>query len=66
MRKQNQGSRLNKVADLNSGPLEFGTSNGNNNIVKRPISVSRNVVSGTENNNRNRMVKVGIPQPQVS
>ncbi|KAJ8944723.1 hypothetical protein NQ318_007936 [Aromia moschata] len=63
--RQNQSNRLNKVADLNSAPTEFGGQNGNNNIPKRPISVSRAIVTGTDNNNRNRMVKVGIPQPQV-
>ncbi|KAJ8972537.1 hypothetical protein NQ317_001793 [Molorchus minor] len=63
--RQNQANRLNKVADLNSAPIEFGSQNGNNIPTKRPISVRSNIVSGVENNNRSRMVKVGIPQPQV-
>lgn len=66
--RQGQGSRLNKVADLNNGdgPAEFGLQNGNNNAAKRTISVgSRNGSGGQENRARAAM-KVGIPQPQVS
>ncbi|XP_018579087.1 uncharacterized protein LOC108917117 isoform X3 [Anoplophora glabripennis] len=64
--RQGQGSRLNKVADLNSSnPAEFGIQNGNNNAAKRTISVGRNASTGQENNRARATIKVGIPQPQV-
>ncbi|KAJ8919218.1 hypothetical protein NQ315_012206, partial [Exocentrus adspersus] len=76
--RQGQGSRLNKVADLNNGiPSEFGVQNGNNytnsSAMKRTISVGRNggatataTTTGVQDNKtRAATTNVGIPQSQV-
>lgn len=63
--RQAQTNRNNKVGDLNC-PAEYGpTENGN--VLKKSLpAYGRTAPSvGTDNNNRNRMVKVGI-QSQVS
>ncbi|KAG5874656.1 hypothetical protein JTB14_006509 [Gonioctena quinquepunctata] len=63
--RQTQGSRQNKVADLNC-QAEVVNQNKNNNTQGKPITITRSVVPTDNNNIRLRMLKAETPQQQIS